>query len=61
MNSKYIIKNIERGKGARNQYMYASLYNAETGELLISATLDYIEKRMWEIIPPEEKDADNEN
>ena len=36
-----VIKNIRPGKGLRKQYVYASLYSPD-GELLISATLDYI-------------------
>lgn len=36
-----VIKNIRRGRGNRSHIMYASLYS-DSGELLISATLDYI-------------------
>jgi len=36
-----IIKNIERGKDEREQFVYAQLVTAD-GELIISATLDYI-------------------
>ena len=36
-----VIKDIRPGKGKRINYVYASLYGPD-GELLISATLDYI-------------------
>ena len=35
------IGNIRRGTGKRSQYVYANLYSP-SGELLIAATLDYI-------------------
>ena len=39
------IGNIRRGKGSRSKYVYASLYGP-TGELLISATLEYINEQI---------------
>lgn len=41
------ISNIRQGKGARSCYIYADL-RASNGALLISATLDYINTRMYE-------------
>jgi len=40
-----VIKNIYRGEAGGSCYVYASLYSPE-GELLISATLDYINERI---------------
>jgi hypothetical protein len=37
----YEIRDIKVGRGARSKYTYARLYNSN-GELIISATLDYI-------------------
>jgi hypothetical protein len=42
--SKYIIKDIRYHMP--NGTIHASLYNEETNQLLITATLDYIEKRL---------------
>lgn len=56
--ANYVIKDIRRGKGYRNQTMYAKLYNEDTGEIVISATLNYITERMFEIIPPEKDETD---
>lgn len=39
------IRNIRRGEGHRAKYVYASLYGPD-GELLISATLDYINEQI---------------
>lgn len=41
-NKSLAVTNIRRGKGARQEIIYARLIDAETGELLISATLEYI-------------------
>ncbi len=37
-----ILKDIYHGTGARSSIIYAHLYSADTGDLVISATLDYI-------------------
>jgi hypothetical protein len=44
-----IIKNVHRGKKSQNRehFIYADLYS-EDGELLISATLDYIVEALLE-------------
>lgn len=49
-----IIKNIHRGKkeDGRDIYIYASLYS-ESGQLLISATLDYIVEMLENRLPEE--------
>jgi hypothetical protein len=39
---KVVLYNVHHGKGERSCYIYAHLRDAETGELIISATLDYI-------------------
>lgn len=39
------ISNIRRGSGIRERWVYACLY-APNGELLISATLDYINEQL---------------
>lgn len=39
------IKNIRRGTGSRERFIYGDLYSSK-GELLISATLDYILKEL---------------
>lgn len=44
------ITNIKRGKGERSCYIYATLVN-EKGEILISATLDYIVDTLTERLP----------
>lgn len=41
------IENIRRGKGKQKRYLYGRLVDSK-GELLISATLDYIVKRIGE-------------
>lgn len=41
----YTITNIHRGKGNRKDFIYAELYD-EIGSLVISATLDYIIKKV---------------
>ena len=41
------ITNIRRGKGAREQFVYASLISPD-GELLISATLEYITQQIMQ-------------
>lgn len=41
------ITNLRQGKGYRKQYIYATLRGPD-GELLISATLDYINKALIE-------------
>lgn len=46
-----IIKDIQRGTGSRSCYVYACLYN-DDGELLISATLDHITERVFEMTTP---------
>lgn len=43
--SKCTISHIHQGKGKRSCYVYADLYSPD-GELLISATLDYINKKI---------------
>lgn len=48
--SSWKIVNIRRGKGARRNIIYAELRDENDG-LVISATLDYIEKRIRELIP----------
>ncbi len=42
------VTNIHRGSGARNKYIYAMLNDAETGESIISATLEYVLKAISE-------------
>lgn len=42
-----VIRNIRRGDGARASYVYASLYGPD-GELMISATLEYINMQIVE-------------
>jgi len=44
------ITNIRRGKGTRRHIIYAELRDNNNG-LVISATLDYIEQRIRELIP----------
>jgi hypothetical protein len=39
---RLVIEEIERGTGQRSKYIYAVLRDADTRELLVSATLDYI-------------------
>ena len=46
---KYSIVNIRKGKGNRSNIIYAKLVD-ENGELIISATLDYIIERLKEMI-----------
>ena len=41
------IVDIKRGKGSRNKFIYARLIGPD-GNLLISATLDYIYERLTE-------------
>lgn len=41
------ISNIRQGKGERSCYIYADL-RAPNGDLLIAATLEYINKRILE-------------
>ena len=41
---KFRITNIALGKGNRDRYIYALLVDSTTGEVFISATLDYILK-----------------
>ena len=45
---KLVIQNIRRGKKeqGRHIFVYADLVNKETGEKLITATLDYITTRV---------------
>jgi len=44
------ITNIRRGKGVRRHLIYAELRN-DKNELIISATLDYIEQRIKQLLP----------
>jgi hypothetical protein len=56
MTSPYIgakITNVRRGKGARQVYIYAQLQSA-SGEILISATLDYIMQALRERVSASE-------
>lgn len=39
---KVRITNMRQGKFERRKFLYADLVEAETGELMIAATLDYI-------------------
>lgn len=49
---KYIITNIRRGskEHGRDMILYAELRDAETDEVLIYATLDYIVKRLNDLL-----------
>ena len=42
-----VIKNIHQGKGEHAHMVYATLYDADTNELLISADLNYITNRIY--------------
>ena len=46
--TKYKIVNIRRGTGYNSQYLYAQLVNATTGEVVIAATLNYIQEKIAE-------------
>lgn len=37
-----ILKDIYHGKGNRSTFIYATLVHAESGQMAISGTLDYI-------------------
>ena len=39
---KNVVVYIKRGKGERACYTYASIRDAKTGEVLVSATLEYV-------------------
>lgn len=43
---KLEIRNIHRGKGGRCTIVYGELIDADTGELILGATLDYISERL---------------
>lgn len=59
MTNNYTIRNIYRGKTPdREHIIYASLYDGDS--LTISATLDYVTKRMRELIPKPEIVAEDE-
>ena len=51
---KVILKNVHRGRGDRALFIYAEVYEAETGHLRIAATLDYIlnavAEREWALV-----------
>jgi len=47
-NRQLIITNLRRGKDTRQGIIYADLRDAETNELLIAATLDYIQQAINE-------------
>lgn len=47
LHRKLVIKDIHCGKGERAHIIYASLYDVETNELLISADLNYITNRIY--------------
>lgn len=47
-NRQLIITNLRRGKDTRHGIIYADLIDSETNELLISATLEYIQKAINE-------------
>lgn len=53
-----VITNIRRGIGARRSVVYAQLHGPD-GELLISATLDYITTKIMEadILPEKQPHA----
>lgn len=38
------LSNVHQGKGLRARFTYGRLYDADTGELMIAATTDYIHK-----------------
>jgi hypothetical protein len=44
--SEYYITNVRKGKGEQSIYTYAELREVGTNELAISATLDYINKKI---------------
>lgn len=46
--TEYYISNIRKGNGERSIYTYAELRETETHELVISSTLDYIQKAIKE-------------
>lgn len=37
----YEIRDIRRGRGDRSEYIYACIYEKETGALVVSADLEY--------------------
>jgi hypothetical protein len=41
---KVRVINLHQGQGGRTEYLYATVVDAENGELIIAATLDYILK-----------------
>lgn len=47
-NHKLVITNLRRGKDTRQGIIYADLRDTETNELLIAATLDYIQQAINE-------------
>jgi hypothetical protein len=49
------IVNIKRGKGSRSHIIYATLIS-KRGDLLISATLEYILEALHARIPTEESE-----
>jgi hypothetical protein len=52
---KLVITDIKRGDGNRSELLYGVLRDAETGELMISATLDYIVDALKDRLPRKDK------
>jgi len=46
LGQKLEIRNIHCGKGGRPTIVYGELIDADTGELILAATLDYISERL---------------